>query len=333
MALQFFDGFDHYNTTALLAAKWGSILSSPLFVTGRGGVGQGVRLYSGRACTRNVSGSPATIICGFAYKYLGGSNSSILRILDGATVHFQLYYDSVNGAIGAYRNTTLLGSSAPGTAGAAASGHIYIELKVTISDTVGVGEVRVNGATVLSLTGQDTRNAAAAQITSVQLYGGMDSEYDDFYLCDTTGSVNNDFLGDVKIVPLYPDAAGDSTQFTPLSGSNYQNVDEAIADGDTTYVESSTVGHKDLYTFGNLSFTPESILGVQAIACVRKDDAGTREVRAVTKAGSTTRNGPTFAPSTTYGIAMDIMETNPADSAAWERADVDALQAGVEIVT
>lgn len=329
--LQFFDGFDHYNTTALLAAKWGGIASTPFFVTGRGGVGNAVRLVSNRACIRAVSGSPATVICGFAFKWLGGGNLSLFRALDGSTVHFQLYYENTTGKLRVYRNTTLLGESAAGVASGAGSDFIYIELRVTVDDSAGVVVVRVNGSEVINLTGQDTRNGAAAQITEVQLWGGIDGAFDDFYLCDTTGSVNNDFLGDVKVVTLYPNGAGDSTDFTPLSGSNYQNVDEVLADGDTTYVESSTVSDKDLYTFENLGYTPESIYGVQTVAVARKDDAGSREMRVITKSGATTKSGSSVALGTAYGVVMDFMETNPDDSAAWELADINALQAGVEV--
>lgn len=331
--LQFFDGFDHYNSTTLLAAKWGAIVNSPLFTTGRGGVGQAVRLYSGRACSRAVAGNPATVVCGFAFKYLAGGNTPIFRALDGSTVHFQLYFNYATGVLGAYRNTTLLGETVPGAAGAATTDFIYIELRVTVDDVAGSVVVRVNGAEVLALSGIDTRNGASAQITTVQIWGGQDAVFDDFYLCDTTGALNNDFLGDVKVVTLYPNGAGDSTDFTPLSGANYENVDEAIADGDTTYVQSSTVGHKDFYSFEGLSYTPEAIHGVQAVTVVRKDDAGTREVRVVTKSGATTTPGAAHALGTSYGVAMDLLELNPNDAGAWSRSDIDALQVGVEVTT
>lgn len=334
MALLFFDGFDHYNPATYGASKWGTADAPVDGGAGRLG-GRCLRLYSGRYVAYTLDSPTDTIVFGFAFKKNSGSSyASILQARNGATVHFSLYFNQTNGDLSARNNTTeISGGLAAGAAADALSGWIYIEGKVKIHDSDGTVDIKVNGVDVLNLTGKDTRNGATETIDVFRLFGDSDNYYDDFYLLDTSGSVNNSFLGDVRVATLYPSGAGDSTQFTASAGSNYACVDEDVANNDTDYVESSTSGHKDLYALGSLPTSPASIFGVQTCAILKKDDAGSREARVITLAGSTTENGPTLALATSYAVTRDLMQLNPDDSAAWQSSDIDALQAGVEVVS
>jgi hypothetical protein len=158
--------------------------------------------------------------------------------------------------------------------------------------------------------------------------------FDDVYFCYTSGSRNNDFLGDVRVVTLRPNADMTQADFTPSVGSvHYSLVAEAPDnDGDATYVESGTVGHKDLYGYQDLTGTPAAILAVQLATVARKDDAGGRSLRAVLKSGATTANGTTRVLGTSYALYDDRFEVDPATGTAWTKAGVDALEAGVEVV-
>lgn len=49
----------------------------------------------------------------------------------------------------------------------------------------------------------------------------------------------------MAIETLRPNAAGDLAQFTPNAGANFQCVDEAVADGDTTYVEQAAAAQEE----------------------------------------------------------------------------------------
>ena len=150
------------------------------------------------------------------------------------------------------------------------------------------------------------------------------------YVCDTGGGRNDDFLGDVKVVTLRPNADTAQADFTPSAGSaHYSLVAEAPDDdGDASYVESGTVGHKDLYGYQDLTGTPAAIMAVQVATVARKDDAGSRSLRAVLKSGATTANGATRVLGTSYALYDDRFEVDPATEAAWTKAGVDALQAG-----
>jgi hypothetical protein len=157
---------------------------------------------------------------------------------------------------------------------------------------------------------------------------------DDVYLCDTGGSRNNDFLGDVRVVTLRPNADTGQADFTPSAGSvHYPMVAEAPDDdGDASYVESGTVGHKDLYGYQDLAASAAAIMAVQVATVTRKDDAGSRSLRTVLKSGPTMANGAIRVLGTPYALYDDRFEIDPATGAAWTKAGVDALEAGVEVV-
>lgn len=251
----------------------------------------------------------------------GGSDQlTFLRKSDGA---IEVRRGGGGGAI--------LGTSAPGVF--PASAWTYIEVKVTVDDSAGAVDVQVNGTNVLSLTGLDNQQTGNNYITRYGLATGL---YDDHYLADTSGPApGNDFLGDVKVETLYPNAAGDSADFTPSAGSNYQNVDEPQTnDGDTTYNESSTTGDIDLFNLDSLVTTSGTVFAVQQHMAARKTDGVVREVRHKLKSGSTTVDGATVGLGTSYQqFHGDIEELDPDTAAAWTISGVNALQIGYENIT
>ena len=172
------------------------------------------------------------------------------------------------------------------------------------------------------------RSASAA--TSSPAATGTLLRLDAVYLCDSTGSRNNDFLGDLRVVTLRPDADTARTDFTPSAGSShYALVAEAPDDdGDASYLESATVGHQDLYAYQDLTGTSAATLAVQLATVARKDDAGSRSLCAVLKSGATMPNGVTRVLSTSYSLYDYRFDVDPATGTAWTKAGVDALQAG-----
>jgi hypothetical protein len=70
---------------------------------------------------------------------------------------------------------------------------------------------------------------------------------------------------------------------------------------------------------------------VQVTTVARKDDAGSRSLRAVLKSGAIMANGSTRVLGTSYALYDDRFEVDPATGAVWTKADVDALEAGVEL--
>lgn len=351
--LLFADGADHLPLGASgLPLKYTSLSNSlgreEVVADGRNGQGIRIMRNSGSGViSQTVPGSPTEIIVGFALRqegteatWKGGIATSgepaQFSIWDGTTTcHGSLTFDSL-GRVQWRRGVqsgTVLGTGT--TQLSNASGFFYIEVRLKCHDTLGEVEVRVNGVTEILVTGADTRNGGTDVVntpTWVCSAGlAVTFCFDDLYICDTTGTENNDFLGDIKVETVRPTGAGNSTQFTPSAGSNWQNVDEATYDSDTTYNASSTAGHKDTFAMANLSTVAGTVKGVQVVNVWRKDDAGTRTAKSVVRVGSTDYEGAEVALGSSYSVGREVIELNPATGLPWTIADVNALEAGYKV--
>lgn len=342
MSLLFCDSFDHY-ATADIPSKWTTYASGNTTIDSGSGrrSTNSMRCSAGQGATKSGFNNPATIIFGAAVRVTNpaSGNSMLVAFLDGGTTHVSVGYNTA-GNILVYRGTTTSGTLLGTSVNAISSATVfYLEVKVTISDTVGVVEVRVNGSNSgwHNITGADTRNGATAQINGVQILGGASTPcfWDDLYICDTAGSApNNDFLGDVRVDTYLPNGNGNSSQLTGSDGNstdNYLLVDEASQDGDTSYVQSATASQKDTYAFSNMSHTPATIHGVQINMFAKKDDAGARSICSVIRSGGSDTDGTTQALSTSYVDYREIAETDPDTAAAWDKAGFDAAEFGVKV--
>jgi hypothetical protein len=335
MALRFCDGFEGYTSLAALAKFWTFQSDLTSIATANPRYGSNHLAMYGLVDILYVQlDDQATWIVGFAFHATTDftNNAIILSFWDTATTQIELR-TMTGGALQVTRNGTILGTSALGVL--AANQYFYIELKVTIHNSTGSYDVHVNESSVLSDSGVDTQNTANATANQVRFtgYNSYAWDLDDVYICDGTGSApQNDFLGDSKVLAYIGNAAGDSTQFTPSAGSNYENVDDTDPDDDTTYNSSSTVSHLDLYNIPAATITG-TIFGIQVSNYMRKDDAGARVVKNAIKAGTTTSYGSNESLTDTYTYYHTIWENNPDDASPFEDADIDALQLGAEIVS
>src|SRR5574341_1539078 len=93
----------------------------------------------------------------------------------------------------------------------------------------------------------------------------------DFFVCDLAvnndaGSFENTWCGEAKGERyLRPNATGSYSQWTPLSGENWNSVEEDPPDDATSYVASNTAGQRDDY---ELTDTPSGIASDDVINCV-----------------------------------------------------------------
>jgi hypothetical protein len=338
VALRFCDGFDHYAVGDVLA-KWTSLATGPASMqTGRFGSGQAMRFTALNRQVTKVIDSQATWIVGFAYRSQGfNANQGIIVFIDGAVTHCDLRVDA-GGHLFFTRNGTTIGSV--GTTVLNTNTWYYLEVKVTISDAAGVAVAKINGVTELNGSSLDTRNAGNATADTVRINstGGSSvaetTDFDDLYVCDASGSTNNDFLGDVRVEALFPNGNGNSSVLVGSDGNstdNYLLVDEttpATAD----YVESSTVGDKDTYAYTNPTSTSGSVFGVQVLPYAAKTDAGARSIVSVARLSGTEVDGAakTLPASGSPGYLPDIRETKPGGG-SWSISDVSNAEFGVKI--
>jgi len=330
MANRFLDGFDHY-ATADLTRMWSSLVSGPtITANGRNGGSCLEMANFARGVVKNLD-SQATWIIGFAFRTsalpANFANGQFVTFIDTGTSHVDFRLGPA-GTIQATRHGTALGT---GTAVIAVDTWTYLEFKVTISDTVGVVVTKVNGVTDLNLSSQDTRNGANASANIIQIIANGSASatirLDDLYIHDGTGGVDDDFWGDIRIVAKSVDGAGNSAQFTPSTGSNWQNVDDATPNGDTDYNESSTVNHIDSMTTAALGVTG-TVKGVNLLAYARKTDAGVGSLAPLWRISGTDYPGTGVALSTDYTYVSQLYRVSPATSSAFTTSEIDGAEIG-----
>ena len=340
MAILWADGFDDWTSTT---GEYGTI-SGTLAPSAGNGRRSGAALLinnNGDYIQRALDSALTELFVSFAFRPTNTTAADVLSLFSATTAQITVRV-LADGSIEVRRGTstgTVLGTSAAGLVGSGAFTHFQV--RAVISDTVGVVQIRLNGSSspAINLTSQDTNNGAAAvSVNNVRIgtssTGSKVGYYDDLVIWDTTGSIANTWIGDTRVDSYFPNANGDSSQFVGSDGNstdNYLLVDAAAPNG-TDYVQSSTVGDKDLYGFGNMSHTPSSIYGVVVTASALKDDAGSRSIRLLAKSSSSEANsGADIALSTSRTRAIGVFETNPATSAAWTKSGVDGAQFGITV--
>ncbi len=212
----------------------------------------------------------------------------------------------------------------------------YLELKGKIHNTQGEVEVRVNGVTVFSQTGLNTAYSSSilssSYVTLIRDVGGW-SFFDDFYICNTTGTKNNTFLGDIKVVTLFPTRDGTYNEFSVVGASNrYEAVDETTPNYDTDYVTQSGINLRQTFGFTAPSING-SIAGLRANVFARKDDAGSRFMKLLGKYNTTEVLHSTVSLLDNYKhYYSPIHEVNFATGNDWGVSELGTLEYGVKIV-
>lgn len=337
MSLILIEGFDD----GLHAQRW-TAASSPVTVAA-GGRNGNYGLPSSQQVTRQCAAAEehATMVFGGAMRIetYGGWSASAIRILGfmsdaGATEHLSMGVTSA-GILHISRGATSLANS--GIAVIAAATWYYVELKVTLHDSAGAYELRINGVPLLTASGVDTKNAGTKTVLDTlkisAVSGASSLRWDDMYWANGDGSGVTDFLGDVAVEGLLPSGDGDSSDFVGSDGnstSNYQLVDDTSM---TDYVEAGGVGDEDLYALADLVRTTGTVYGVQVAAMAQKTDGGTRDLAVEVKSGGVTDDGAAGVLTTTPDEFTSLWIADPATSAAWTVAGVNAAQAGVKVAT
>jgi len=340
MANLFFTGFNGSTvvTDFMDTTGFGGIISSTY---GRHGNGLGgVYFESGFRFLKSLpSANTGVVVVGMeAHVTLFSNERPWLTAMDsGGTTHGEISIDE-NGTLRLYRGTyagTLLATSAVGVM--PNDTWKTVEWRIQVDDTTGVSEVRVDNVVVMTFSG-DTRNGGTANVSKFQWdYNNyLQTWLDNLYINDDTGAApHNTYYGGVR-VDRVETAANSSVQFRPTGGGS--NNETMIDDGETgtdatTYNQSITAGHRDLFTLSAPSGVG-TILGVQVAAMARKLDTGTRTLRPVMVQGSASLLGTASALAVTTGVQRVATSVDPATSAAF--ADVSAvgsLLVGYEVVT
>lgn len=265
----------------------------------------------------------------------------ILDVKDVATIQCSLRVNT-DGTLQIVRsNATALDSSSISSRSLFTNTWYYIEWKMTISNSISANtcKVNVNGDNWINVnSGQNIRSSANNTANIIEFLNvsniTVNTFFDDIYIADGTGSLNNDFLGDVRIAKLLPSSAGNYSQFTRDSGTtNFSRVNEsANPDGDTSYVETSTANNIDSYNFDHVPANTNSVFGIQNNMWSRETDTNRQLTGLIRISGVDHPNANTFNLTSTYLDNVQIQETDPSTSSSWTVSGVNGAEYGFKLI-
>lgn len=213
----------------------------------------------------------------------------------------------------------------------------FMELGVKIADSGGTIELRQDGATIATFTGDTKNGATDGLIDRVQFRGPGTQEFriDDVYINNEQGSApDNTFWGDTRLFPQYPNGNGNYSQLVGSDGNstdNYLLVDEVGAAVESDYVGSTVDGNKDTYPFEDLAVTTGMIRGVEIRMHAWKTEAGNKAIRSVARRSSTDALGDDKVLALTGAPHKQMYPQDPIAAAAWTIPNFNGTEFGVEV--
>lgn len=340
MALLWLDSFDSYGTTNGSApSPSGVVARRYATVNAESSIDIEGPIYEGRslqhAATTTYIVTPAlttntTLIAGCRVYNIDiqmlqtGISNPIMSFMESSNRSLTLYLMSGTLAVFKGVNATLIGKAVRYQSGP--NGWSYIEMKAKCDNSAGTVEVRVNGTTVMSFTGQDTQNAAQGYYDSVRFgsSGQAGIVMEDFYIADASGNTNNDFLGPIIVQTIRPT----SDVVTTVNAGGYADVDEAVADDDTTTVVYSGAGENLEMGFPN-SNNFAAIKGL-SVSGMFKTDANTTYRISANSLNTVVNSGNGNYNSANYTTKSVIFELDSGNN-AWTPNTVNAASFGFEV--
>jgi hypothetical protein len=217
----------------------------------------------------------------------------------------------------------------------------HIEIKVTINNTTGVVIVKIDGIEFINISGVDTQNGGTANCNLVSLgwtYSALSNvtpAYNklvgEVIIFDSAGSYFNDFQGNLACVVMPPTSDVTPNDFTPSTGADhYAMVDETVHDDDTTYLESSTNAHQEMFAPDSLPANVTALHGVVVENVSKKTDVNDNTISNVLKVNTTETVSTAAGITSDYIFNRNVYESNPDSAAAWALADWPDIIFGVK---
>jgi hypothetical protein len=366
MAVRWCDGFDSYASTTDLTKKWGygfgnnnPNLTTPNSLAGftwsstAGRTGGGALQLTPTASAGGIQANAGPI------PYYNGTNQAVgfacwvktnnatpnvtiplLSCIQPTNFWNSYFGINTSGSFGYWGSSAgNLASVRQGTRNVCDGNWHWVEALAWLGTAGSTGGIWIDG--IQQTSNADDMNGALAN--QFCLMGMTNSQtgittltIDDWILYDNApGNVNaaNSPMGPQIITTLRPN--GDSAvQFSPDSGvTNYSRVNEVNADDDTSYVQDSTIGHQDLYDFGDISFVPSSIKSAILNARIENSGAGTVVNKLISKNNSIQLNGGTVVSPLSYATSQQEFSLDPGANAAWTQSNINSAKFGVRVAT
>jgi len=286
---------------------------------------------------RNFKNATTELYMGIALRTnkVPSNDGYLFSILDAASAYVLTVTKSSSGGILQFRLGNTSGTILATSITPVYLNFVYLELYFLkalsgrlIAKLDGVQEVDYSGDTRGSSGNPNNIYVQSAG------YGAGDTWFDDIVVNDTSGSgagANNTWPGVVRLQPIRPSAAGDSTQFTRGGtdrGANWDQVDE-VPSAHTDYIYSTTVDQKDLYNAGTFTVPAGATVKNLIVVATSLYDSGAGNIAVGLK--STNED---FSADQAIGATVKAYEhavsLDPATGGAWGQTAIDGVQIGVK---
>ena len=200
-----------------------------------------------------------------------------------------------------------------------------IEAYFKIDGSAGRCVVRLDGIEVINFTG-NTLIGAYTTFNAVGLGPTNSATFMDDFIID-----DFEFPGDTRIQAIYPNAVGNSSQWTPsIAADNYTLVDEIPPDV-ADYVSTNAINLTDTYSMSNLVGQISSVVCVQPQVEIVKEGSPTPlNIDLVIRSAGTDYPSADKAVTTiTPNGLFALWQTNPAGG-AWNETSVNSIEVGVK---
>lgn len=319
------DSADHYDTTTSLI-KW---FSQPVIIS-NGRTGKGFRGGS------KVFDAIANNTFGMARKGIPWTLLTLTNV--AATLDFQLKWNEdsrFSASFGYYGDRDYSDWSVITTC--RNNWWYYLELQIDYTvEYVAEGYVhwrhkiafivRINEEIILIDTVSWLSTISTAGFTKIAFDTQGSTIYDDYYMTDV------EFLGDVRIYVIYPNAPGDFSEWVSANGGeNYLEVKEHIPDFNTTYIYTAELNKISMVNLEDINWNGD-ILGIQFNVVAVKDDTGDSAFKSYNKISGSYELNPTDI-YLSYNNWLDrtvAYRKNPITENNFTISEINSLQAGIK---
>lgn len=346
MSVEFLDGFAHYATTNIYQKynhPGGTITNS--YPAGRSGPNAMLLGQSNGAVGMTLSHQSAWVT-GFAvYFDRASTNGDLMTVYHNGKIMCKVRTEA-DLTLSVYAaESVLISNSAPFAIHQ--NTWYYMENKFEISGSTSTpviitSTLRVDSTLRASGTGTTAFNTTALLL---QTPTANRFEWDnivvsgttflkDLYVFNQSGGDTNSFAGDCTFIYVVPD--GDvTTQWVPSSGTTHFNlVNEVPPDDDASYIQTTSTGSADNFTWQDIPAFSGSIIAVQYLGYARKTGEGQRSFKlTVGSVGAYTQESEQFYVNDNYVYYRMPLGTDPATSTQWTRAGFNATLFGVHEIT
>jgi hypothetical protein len=263
----------------------------------------------------------ASYYFGLAFKGNVGNAGRMFRINGWSNILGLIYYSAVTGFFNLYRGdqSALLAVSSIGVPG---DTWAHLQVYYVPSTTSGTFILKINGVEAANFSGNTSPYNYPVDGIELVTQGGGCQWYWDNVVAD-----NAAWTGVTRIAGLFPTGAGNSAQWDPSAGSNWDCVEE-VPYSDADYVSTNVADEVDTHALSNLPAEAAVIKCVQMTVRARREGAGLINIAPAVRTTGGDAYGADLLLQSSFTPHSNIWELNPGTASPWTPSEVDAMEGG-----